>query len=61
MTDSGLVAVLDPRLLKVGPFRYQEQTRQVYMKALAQFEHKTSHLEEAVAFLHDRRTQAVAA
>jgi ATP-dependent DNA helicase DinG len=62
MTDSGLVAVLDPRLLKIGPFKYQEQTRQVYMKALAQFEHKTSHLEEAVAYLHARRaTQAVAA
>ena len=61
MSDSGMVAVLDPRLLKIGPFRYQEQTRQVYMKALARFEHKTSHLEEAVAFLLARRAQAIAA
>jgi hypothetical protein len=31
------------------------------MKALARFEHKTSHLEEAVAFLLARRAQAIAA
>lgn len=61
MSDSGMVAVLDPRLLKVGPYKYQEQTRQVYMKALSRFDRKISDLGEAVAFLESRRAAKVAA
>lgn len=61
MSDSGMVAILDPRLLKVGPYKYQEQTRQVYMKALARFERKISDLGEAVDFLQQRRTRTAAA
>lgn len=61
MADSGMVAVLDPRLLKVGPYRYQEQTRQTYLRALARFDRKISDLGEAVTFLQDRRSGSVAA
>jgi ATP-dependent DNA helicase DinG len=61
MTDSGMVAVLDPRLLKIGPFRYQEQTRLIYMKALARFERKVSLLDDATAFLEQRQRTVRAA
>jgi ATP-dependent DNA helicase DinG len=61
MTDSGMVACLDPRLLKVGPFRYQEATRQVYMKAAGRFERKISELADAVDFLIQRRAKKAAA
>lgn len=61
MSDSGMVAVLDPRLLKVGPYKYQEQTRQMYMKALSRFERKISRLDEAVEFLEARRASRVRA
>ena len=61
MSDSGMVAVLDPRLLKVGPYRYQEQTRQTYMKALSRFDRKIANLGEAVAFLEGRRAGRTAA
>ncbi len=58
MADSGMVAVLDPRLLKIGPFRYQEQTRTIYMKALGRFERKMSELADATDFLEQRRRAA---
>lgn len=61
MKDSGMVAVLDPRLLKVGPYKYQEQTRQVYMRALSRFDRKISDLGEAVDFLASRRASKLAA
>jgi ATP-dependent DNA helicase DinG len=60
MSDSGMVAVLDPRLLKTGPYRYQEQTRQMYMKALSRFERKISNLDEAVQFLRAQHGSASA-
>jgi ATP-dependent DNA helicase DinG len=40
VTDSGMVAVLDPRLLKSSVIKYPEPTREVLMKALARFEHR---------------------
>lgn len=55
MTDSGMVACLDPRLLKIGPFKYQEMTRQVYMRAAGRFPRKISELADAVEFLEQRR------
>ena len=55
MSDAGMVAVLDPRLLKIGPFRYPEQTRQIYMRALNRFDRKISELADAVDFLEQRR------
>ena len=61
MSDSGMVACLDPRLLKVGPFKYQELTRQVYMKAAGRFDRKISNLAEATEFLAERRSVVRAA
>ena len=61
MSDSGMVACLDPRLLKVGPFKYQELTRQVYMKAAGLFDRKISTLDDAVAFLAGRQAKQAAA
>ena len=61
MSDSGMVACLDPRLLKIGPFKYQEATRQVYMKAAGRFERKISSLDDAVAFLSHRQARKLAA
>lgn len=50
-TDSGMVAVLDPRLLKTGEFSYPGQTRALYLRALESFAIKTADLHKAEAFL----------
>lgn len=55
-SDSGMVAVLDPRLLKSPPnaqtrIAYPEATRQVYMKPLYEFPNRVTGLEEAVNWL----------
>ena len=49
--DRGVVAVLDPRLLKVGPLSYPEPTRKVYLGALAAFTTRTSELVAATDHL----------
>ena len=53
-TDRGMVAVLDPRLLKGNgsKFNYPEPTRQEYLRALKYFDTKMSSLHEAKAFLY---------
>ena len=56
MSDRGLVAVLDPRLLRIGPFSYEKsdpKTRAVYMDALDKFPRSsmTADLDVAVEFL----------
>lgn len=43
--DHGVVAVLDPRLLRVGPLSYQTKTREMLMEALGRFEHRSADLE----------------
>lgn len=54
MSDSGLAAILDPRMLNVGPFKYQKPVRTAYQKAFERFTNKTSNLEQAVNFLNAR-------
>ena len=60
MSDTGMVAVLDPRLLALtgnrrGPFTYPEQTRQIYMKPLYKFPVRTASKAHALEWLRNRR------
>jgi len=55
-SDRGLVAVLDPRLLK-GPSAYSEPTRRALLEALDRFVTKTTNLDEALAFAQASRSQ----
>lgn len=59
ITDTGMVAVLDPRLLKVrrqrGPFTYSEEDREVYMKPLLRFSTRISDVGVAQAWLAERK------
>ena len=61
-SDSGLVACLDPRLLKLdarqrGALTYQEQVRQVYMNdgGLYDFGKRFTRVEQAADFLRSQR------
>lgn len=58
VNDSGMVAVLDPRLLKVGKMLYPAPTRELYLGALAHFTNKMSNLDKACAWL-ERRSERV--
>jgi len=58
--DSGMVAVLDPRLLKTGSFSYAARSRDTYMRALHRFARKTADLDEALEFLRTGRTASAA-
>lgn len=49
--DSGMVAILDPRILKVKPWAYQDKVRETYLGAVAHFPHKVSSLEAAITRL----------
>jgi len=53
--DSGMVAVLDPRLLKTGSFSYAARSRDTYLGALHRFEQKTADLDAALEFLRTGR------
>jgi ATP-dependent DNA helicase DinG len=53
--DHGLVAVLDPRLLKVGPLSYPGPTRKAYLDALGAFGVRTPRLERATGYLSGLR------
>lgn len=57
-SDSGLVAVLDPRLLKKQQVSYSSNTRSVYMGSLRNFERKTANLGVATAYLRAAAEQA---
>lgn len=58
VTDSGMVAVLDPRLLKSSAVKYPEPTRKIYMAPLEKFGVKISDLSKAREWLvaHRART-----
>lgn len=58
VSDSGLVAVLDPRLMKGTPISYPESTRVAYMQALKRFVHRTGSSEVAIDYLLERRAAA---
>jgi len=59
VNDSGMVAVLDPRLLdqrKGGTFQsYPHNTRQTYLRALSKFTTRMADLDQATAWLKSRR------
>lgn len=57
-TDGGVVAVLDPRLLKIGGLSYPHQTRQMLLGALERFEHKTADLKTVCDLLSGTRRAA---
>lgn len=50
-SDFGMFALLDPRMLKVGPYQYPEPTRALYKKAVRRFMKLTANQDEALAFL----------
>ena len=57
-SDEGMVAVLDPRLLR-GELAYRESVRKIYMDALSQFVARTTTEATALRFLsRDRAGQA---
>lgn len=60
VTDSGVVAILDPRLLKVGPFSYNEKSRNAYLEVLDAFPTKVSSIEAVDEFITKRRAATVA-
>ena len=63
VSDTGVVAVLDPRLLppRLGDFHYPEQTRTTYLAALAHFPHRTSGIEKVLTYMRRRNARQEAA
>lgn len=57
-SDSGMVAVLDPRLLRNNVFSFKPRPREVYMEALARFERRSAQTSVALEFLHARHREA---
>lgn len=55
--DRGMVALLDPRMLKLKPFAYPEATRLVYKDAIAMYGRTITRREEAAAWLRERQAQ----
>lgn len=51
VSDRGLVAVLDPRLLKGNDLSYKEPSRSIYMAALDAFGAKSKSIEQACDYL----------
>ena len=60
-TDRGMVAVLDPRLLKTSVVKYNEQTRRQLIDPLMDFGHKLTTIGEATDWLSARQAAARAA
>lgn len=58
VNDVGMVAVLDPRLLKSSPMAYKSATREDLMTPLRAFGHKFKHLDDATSYLTGRRADA---
>lgn len=54
--DRGMVAILDPRLLKKGVVTYPEPTRELLMGSLRKYGTKISDLQSALAWLRAHRT-----
>jgi len=57
-TDLGMVACLDPRLLKSSPLKYPEPTRKLLIGALDSFEQKVSSRDPAEAFLSKQKARS---
>lgn len=60
VNDSGMCAVLDPRLLKSSDVAYPEKTRDFLMRALRHFGTKHSDLGQAKRWIAARRSDATA-
>lgn len=60
VSDFGLAAILDPRMLKTGPVSYPEPTRAVYKRATARFPHVTTSQAAAEEYLRKISSAAVA-
>lgn len=52
VTDAGMCAILDPRLLRTGPYSQPAPTRALYLDSLHRFTHAISGRAEATAWLH---------
>lgn len=52
VSDFGMAAILDPRMLKTGPSSYPEPTRKVYKDAAARFSKVTTSQAAAEEYLH---------
>lgn len=57
-TDVGMVAVLDPRLLKQGVVKYGEPTRKLLMEPLSRYGTKMVRLPQALEWLRAHRNSA---
>lgn len=58
VSDGGMVAVLDPRLMRGVPLSYPESTRALLMSALRRFPNRTGDFNQAMSFLQHRRIAA---
>lgn len=61
ISDSGLVAVLDPRLSRFSLVKYPEATRTAYMSNLSHFPNQFSDTSEATEWLRNRARKAARA
>lgn len=59
VTDFGMAAILDPRMLKTGPVSYPEPTRKVYKDAASRFHKVTTSQAAAEEYLHRISSEAV--
>ena len=60
VSDFGMAAILDPRMLKTGPVSYPEPTRKVYKDAAGRFSKVTTSQAAAEEYLHRISAQAFA-
>lgn len=60
-SDRGMVAVLDPRLLRSCPLKYQDSTRTMLLGATEAFPHRTADMGEALAWLAEAAGRRAAA
>lgn len=53
--DQVLIAALDPRMLRWGPYTYQAQTRAAYVKSIKKYGEVVHHIEDAFDFIDEMR------
>ena len=53
-TDAGVVAILDPRLLRAGTMSYPEPTRKAFVEGLGRFGRRSAELEAVCAWMRGR-------
>lgn len=51
VTDTGMVAVMDPRIAAGSPISYKRGTREIYDRALSHFTRRTSQSQQALTYL----------